>query len=1280
MNKYKLNDILIEIIPSEIVKNNNLLVNDYKELEIVLKFLEKKIKFCYFCKEKVNQIIYDEETNIYIEDLPGLSDCFYSVLLITENTTYINYTYNFDLIKKLFYENEKEKSIIKKVLNSINLQHLIHNYEGFDISENDMINNEIATIKQKNEDNIKNNLNFFKEYDIDLKEDDIIDTNIEIIYINIINSLIKNRKFEDYKHTLDVIKELDLENIDITQNMYNSLLDLLNSHESYVDDYIISTLEDLCDEKKINFYYILIKYILKNSIYIYNIPLLINTRRNFIKIIKEESDEIKSFIFDNNIYNILNEKRKYLLKKIIDSEYYYVKYLNNKIAQLKIVLKYYKQFLFESKKDNIDEIEEYIKTGIKNEELEENNLKEIDIAIFYSDRFEIINYFYNIKEKSESGIKKILSSWNKLEKSIKEKKISKLPKNIMEKIYNYFNDENKNSIIKIFNKEIYDFIIQIKHNQENYEKLKEICKYYRNYFPESKKDNITEIGEIIKKKTSFETFQNYLDEYDIALKMNKRASIIEHILEFENKGMPKTERAINNATKSFENFEKLIIENKIEDIPEDYRKILINYFKNNKDIFDEEIINKFIEAADIQKISNNKKHQEFEPIQNEKIFNEKQNNINLNNIKNSVVDNKLNKQNNNYFSQSFIPSTMTFTRDIKNVGTNNNKEIIIVDDKELRYSIYIINKIFNQSEFYYNVNKKKELVLNKIKFRDNTSLTTKKYNDIKNYCEKCDEIIKKEELIYNYNLFNKYLDEAQNLINNEFIYEYNLKIKMEIINNNNNNINEDNINIYNISVIYKFCPPNSNEEIQYKDDNILIHTTNSYSEGIQCLIEEINDPKYENIKHIDNNEKSSRNQNIQVSISNDNNKNEIFEHTLMINKGNNKPFKADKITILEFIKIIGNHKMKKGICCALFIKELSNGYFISGGTDNILKIYDCNGELDKDIGEISAIKEWTYNVTERMNFDKISNDLIQIITCSNKELHLLEINFKEKRIKDEKYELPNSTCINCIEMKNNDFALIGLNVSFYFTDLFKNDYRKADNYIIIEKTYRNGIKINDNILALTSNKVAVDGEDSLIFYDERKKSWKRERRIIYRIDNYSFNLNTNGLALMYCDNDNKYRIMLCACKKYLGGQKNGILLVNPQLEENHEVNNPFYDTGDFEVYCFCPIFDFFYKKEKISDEKIKSKNTELFFVGGYDNSKNQGEIKLYRLICNEKTYNVKIEYLQDITIKNNNFGRFGGAVNCIIQSQKTGIILVTCNDGKIYKFSVPNIDFYKENI
>ena len=61
-------------------------------------------------------------------------------------------------------------------------------------------------------------------------------------------------------------------------------------------------------------------------------------------------------------------------------------------------------------------------------------------------------------------------------------------------------------------------------------------------------------------------------------------------------------------------------------------------------------------------------------------------------------------------------------------------------------------------------------------------------------------------------------------------------------------------------------------------------------------------------------------------------------------------------------------------------------------------------------------------------------------------------------------------------------------------------------------------------------------------------------------------------------------------------------------------------------------------------------------------------------------FNVKIEYLQDIIIKkdlNKGFEGFGGAVTCLIQSQYSGIILATCNDGNVYEFSVPNIDYYK---
>ena len=46
-------------------------------------------------------------------------------------------------------------------------------------------------------------------------------------------------------------------------------------------------------------------------------------------------------------------------------------------------------------------------------------------------------------------------------------------------------------------------------------------------------------------------------------------------------------------------------------------------------------------------------------------------------------------------------------------------------------------------------------------------------------------------------------------------------------------------------------------------------------------------------------------------------------------------------------------------------------------------------------------------------------------------------------------------------------------------------------------------------------------------------------------------------------------ILLCACKKYLEKQNNGILLIS--LENNSQKSYNFYDTGKFEVYCFCPI-------------------------------------------------------------------------------------------------------------
>ena len=173
---------------------------------------------------------------------------------------------------------------------------------------------------------------------------------------------------------------------------------------------------------------------------------------------------------------------------------------------------------------------------------------------------------------------------------------------------------------------------------------------------------------------------------------------------------------------------------------------------------------------------------------------------------------------------------------------------------------------------------------------------------------------------------------------------------------------------------------------------------------------------------------------------------------------------------------------------------------------------------------------------------------------------------------------------------------------------------------------------------------------------------------------YSFIYNNNGLALISCDpnnNENTNKTLLCACKKYFSDQKNGILLVDPIIEDKKEAVIDFYDTGDFEVYCFCPLFEF--DKNTVSVKHIR-KDLEYFLVGGFDNDKCEGKIKLYKIFYKEKE---KIEFLQDIEIQRNEIFRgFKGAISSIIQSTNNGNILASCYDGNIYLLSTPNLDFY----
>ena len=161
----------------------------------------------------------------------------------------------------------------------------------------------------------------------------------------------------------------------------------------------------------------------------------------------------------------------------------------------------------------------------------------------------------------------------------------------------------------------------------------------------------------------------------------------------------------------------------------------------------------------------------------------------------------------------------------------------------------------------------------------------------------------------------------------------------------------------------------------------------------------------------------------------------------------------------------------------------------------------------------------------------------------------------------------------------------------------------------------------------------------------------------------------------------KNRILICACKKYIDDhQKNGIYLANPQLEDKQGINNPFYDTGNFEVFCFCFILKINSNNDILEKRKKKKIiDTDYFFVGGFNLDKGEGEIKLFKVIYSEKSSDNKIEFVQDIEFeRNKDFNGFEGAVSCVIQAKKhnKGYILVTCYSGKVYLLTPPNLDYY----
>ena len=557
-----------------------------------------------------------------------------------------------------------------------------------------------------------------------------------------------------------------------------------------------------------------------------------------------------------------------------------------------------------------------------------------------------------------------------------------------------------------------------------------------------------------------------------------------------------------------------------------------------------------------------------------------------------------------------------------NEGQNNKTQEDKNSDNQKQIKLEYVNiddymdwvkEILNKSSIEIKTNKeKKEIEYKRISYGDNNSIIQK---------EEFSKLLNKLDEKNGLKIFFK---EVENKIKTEFNHNFSLKFDIELKNEGKNNIE---------ATYIFYDPKNEKDKLSfYKDENILINGTESNLQGFNFMINEINQEKYKDLEYPEK-------------------------------KDLNLSKKANDDQIIEIIDIIENKNGDNG-----FIKEINKEYFIYVRSDNIIILIDVqfnqvmkinDYENNKILNVIEFFREKenipenkeTSKENEKLKKSKKTDELKIAVFCNN-YFFITKINLKEEKTETKKYDINKIFWFSSLEFKKN-------------TEFIKNQ--------ISSKKYFNSIRINENIIALSSNSNVPGGSDVIEF-----SYLKNKKYIQKKISDYSFIVSTNGLELMpKLKKENKFKILLCACKNYKKEkkeQKNGILLVVINMEENVDIKNTFCDTENFEVYCFCPLL---YNKDGNNNETRNIVESNYFLVGGIDTYLREGKIRLYKINYEEKIDNTTIEYKQEIVFKaRDDMDAFNGPINCITQSTKTGHILVSCSDGNIYLLTPPNISYY----
>ena len=570
---------------------------------------------------------------------------------------------------------------------------------------------------------------------------------------------------------------------------------------------------------------------------------------------------------------------------------------------------------------------------------------------------------------------------------------------------------------------------------------------------------------------------------------------------------------------------------------------------------------------------------------------------------------------------------------------NSNEQIFIKQKEKIEFNENLIKfakKLLNVSTFLIKNNENGELFLSIL--NDEQKDNTENFDDID---------IDAEKLKNNVNKYIDFLLEIKGKIKESFNNKFNLIVKIKT-QNTSYSLNSN--GTYNIDCYYIFYSPNGTNKSSFKDDNILVNGINGKCQGFYYFINEINDDCYN--KNTFNSNLDIYNFINKIDKLEDESKRKVDEE----NKKENPLSLTDigKLSGVTEIKVLEiKKKLDKNLDSADFVEQFNNGFFLTGGEESkTLCIYNEN------YINIKQINLPNYPINAREIKDSDEEYLKIVIFFRKKEIMLISLNKIDFTYKIETYDT-NSYIF--FVLSNNNYIYSDERGTFLSTNLFENNSINEEEKIS-KYSFKHGIEIDKNLILLISNNIVPEGKDKLIIYDKRK------REIVYELEGYPYNISKNSLFLM---KNRDYKIVLCACKGNTKYQKNGILLVNCHIEDNQEIFDCFYDTSSFEPYSFCEL-KYIYKTER----ETKKFETNYFLVGGFNTIKGTSSIKLYKIIFDYKAYNTKIEYIDDIVFEHDNFLEFEGPITSIIQSKKTGEILVSCRYGAIYVLSPPNLNYF----